>query len=103
MLASSPGSLGPRTWAEASRERDPQRVAPGRDALDQVVRPARFKAAHPEVVVGDGGFGTMQARIPEPDGEIVTTRYTLRSCSTSSTSCSPRPLLRKDSPDDGHR
>jgi hypothetical protein len=30
------------------------------------------------VVVGDGGFGTMQARIPEPGGETVITRYTLR-------------------------
>ena len=48
------------------------------DELDQVVRLARFKAAHPDVVVGDGGFGTMQARIPEPDGETVITRYTLR-------------------------
>ncbi len=28
--------------------------------------------------MGDGGFGTMQARIPRPDGEIVITRYTLR-------------------------
>lgn len=53
-------------------------LRPGRDALDQVVRLARFKAAHPEVVASAGGFGTMQARIPEPDGEIVITRYTLR-------------------------
>ena len=47
------------------------------DELDQVVRLARFKAAHPDVIIGDGGFGTMQARIPRPDGEIVITRYTL--------------------------
>lgn len=47
------------------------------DELDQVVRLARFKAAHPDVIVGDGGFGTLQARIPKPDGEIVITRYTL--------------------------
>ena len=53
-------------------------LRPGRDELDQVVRLARFKAAHPDVIVGDGGFGTMQARIPEPDGETVITRYTLR-------------------------
>ena len=33
---------------------------------------------HPEVIIGDGGFGTLQARLPEPDGETVTTRYTLR-------------------------
>jgi hypothetical protein len=30
------------------------------------------------VIIGDGGFGTMQARIPEPTGETVITRYTLR-------------------------
>ena len=52
------------------------RLAP--DELDQIVRLARFKAAHPDVIVGDGGFGTVQARIPKPDGEIVITRYTLR-------------------------
>jgi hypothetical protein len=46
--------------------------------LDQLLRLARFRAAHPEVIIGDGGFGTFQARIPEPDGETVITRYTLR-------------------------
>ena len=45
---------------------------------DQLLRLATFRAAHPEVIVGDGGFGTVQARIPEPDGETVITRYTLR-------------------------
>jgi hypothetical protein len=30
------------------------------------------------VIIGDGGFSTVQARIPEPDGETVITRYTLR-------------------------
>jgi hypothetical protein len=45
---------------------------------DQLLRLARFKAAHPEVIIGDGGFGTLQGRIPEPDGETVITRYTLR-------------------------
>jgi hypothetical protein len=43
-----------------------------------VARLARFRERHPDVIVGDGGFGTMQARIPKPDGEIVVTRYTLR-------------------------
>jgi len=33
--------------------------------------------AHPEVIIGDGGFGTMQALLPEPDGETVITRYML--------------------------
>lgn len=46
--------------------------------LNQAVRLARFRAAHPEVIVGDGGFGTMQARIPAANGETVVTRYTLR-------------------------
>ena len=35
---------------------------------DQLLRLARFRVAHPEVIIGDGGFGTVQARIPEPDG-----------------------------------
>jgi hypothetical protein len=30
------------------------------------------------VIIGDGGFGTVQARIPEPNGETVITRHTLR-------------------------
>jgi hypothetical protein len=45
---------------------------------DQILRLARFRAAHPEVIIGDGGFGTLQARLPQADGETVTTRYTLR-------------------------
>lgn len=45
---------------------------------DQLLRLAGFRAAHPEVIIGDGGFGTLQARIREPDGETVITRYTLR-------------------------
>ena len=53
-------------------------LRPALDELDQVVRLQRFKAAHPDVIVGDGGFGTMQARIPEPGGETVITRYSLR-------------------------
>ena len=44
----------------------------------ELFRLAAFRAAHPDVVIGDGGFGTWQARIPGPDGETVTTRYTLR-------------------------
>jgi hypothetical protein len=47
------------------------------DEVDQVVRLARFRAAHPDVIIGDGGFGTWQARIPEPSGETVITRYLL--------------------------
>lgn len=43
---------------------------------DQLLRLVRYRAAHPEVIIGDGGFGTVQARLP--DGETVITRYTLR-------------------------
>jgi hypothetical protein len=43
-----------------------------------VFRLAAFRAAHPHVIIGPGGFGTWQARIPEPNGETVATRYTLR-------------------------
>ena len=32
----------------------------------------------PDIVIGDGGFGTIQARIPKPGGEIIITRYPLR-------------------------
>jgi hypothetical protein len=59
-----------------SRIRSGLRLLP--DELDQAVRVARFRAVYPDVIVGDGGFGTVQARIPKPDGEIVITRYTLR-------------------------
>jgi hypothetical protein len=45
---------------------------------DQVPRLQRYRAAHPGVIIGTGGFGTWQARIPEPDGETVAVRYTLR-------------------------
>jgi hypothetical protein len=45
---------------------------------DQVLRLGRFRTEHPDVIIGDGGFGTWQARIPESHGETVITRYTLR-------------------------
>lgn len=48
------------------------------DEPDQVPRLRDFRAAHPDVIIGPGGFGTWQARIPEPIGETVATRYTLR-------------------------
>ena len=48
------------------------------DEPDQVPRLARFRQEHPGVIIGEGGFGTWQARIPEPNGEIVATRHTLR-------------------------
>ncbi len=49
-----------------------------REEPGQVLRLQRFRAAHPEVVIGDFGFGVWQARIPKPDGEHVISRYTLR-------------------------
>lgn len=48
------------------------------DEPDQVLRLIRFRQDHPDVIIGDGGFGTWQARIPEPHGETVVTRYILR-------------------------
>ncbi len=48
------------------------------DEPDQVLRLARFRQDHPDVVIGDAGFGAWEARIPEPAGETVTVRYTLR-------------------------
>jgi len=49
-----------------------------RHELDQVPRLQAFRAAHPEVIIGDWGFGVWQARIPKPNGEHVIGRYTLR-------------------------
>ena len=43
-----------------------------------MLRLTRFRAEHPDVIIGTGEFGTWEARIPEPAGETVTTRYTLR-------------------------
>jgi hypothetical protein len=45
---------------------------------DQARRLAAFRAAHPHVIIGSFSFGTWQARIPEDNGETITTRYTLR-------------------------
>jgi len=44
---------------------------------DQVLRLAAFREEHPGVMVG-AGRGWWQAVIPEPSGERVVTRYTLR-------------------------
>lgn len=52
-------------------------MRPTLDEFGQVLRLQAFRAAHPEVIIGDGGFGTVQARIPQPAGEIVITRYQL--------------------------
>jgi hypothetical protein len=48
-----------------------------REEPDQVFRLQAFRVVHPEVIIGDGGFGVWQARIPEPDGEHVISRHTL--------------------------
>jgi hypothetical protein len=48
------------------------------DEPDQVPRLQEFRVAHPEVIIGEGEFGTWQARIPEPNGETVMTRQLLR-------------------------
>ncbi|MGH3187264.1 MAG: hypothetical protein ACRDPY_31055 [Streptosporangiaceae bacterium] len=50
-----------------------------RDGIDaeQVPRLTAFRAEHPGVLIGGGGFGTWQALIPETNGEMVVVRYTL--------------------------
>jgi hypothetical protein len=48
------------------------------DEPDQVPRLQAFRAKHPDVIIGTDEFGNWQARIPEPNGETVTTRYTLQ-------------------------
>lgn len=55
----------------------PLRVVPAED-YGQAVRLAEFRVRHPDVIIGDLGFGAWQARIPEPDGETVVTRYALK-------------------------
>lgn len=52
------------------------RLAP--DELDQVPRLQAFRAAHPDVVIREGEFGTWHGQIPEPDGETTAVRHTLR-------------------------
>ena len=51
------------------------RIVP--DELDQLARLARFRVAHPAVVIGTAEFETWQARIPEPDGETIIVRHRL--------------------------
>jgi hypothetical protein len=47
------------------------------DEPDQVPRLARFRDQHSGVLIREG-TGYWQAQIPEPAGEMVITRYTLR-------------------------
>jgi hypothetical protein len=49
-----------------------------REEPEQVLRLQAFRGSHPEVIIGDLGFGVWQARIPEPDGERIISRYVLR-------------------------
>lgn len=63
--------IGGRSWLSRGLMR------PTPDEFGQVLRLQAFRVAHPEVIIGDGGFGTVQARIPQPAGEIVITRYRL--------------------------
>ena len=42
-----------------------------------MMRLARYRAEHPAVIIGEGEFGTWQARIPEPDGETIIVRHRL--------------------------
>jgi hypothetical protein len=49
----------------------------GAEDPSQLLRLQLFRRQHPDVIIGDGGFGTIQARIPEFNGEMVVTRYRL--------------------------
>jgi len=51
------------------------RAVPGEP--EQVPRLHQLRHDHPDVAIV-AGTGWWQARIPEPDGELVITRYTLR-------------------------
>ena len=61
-----------------ARRDEPACAAAGPRGADQVLRLQAFRAVHPEVIIGDFGFGVWQARIPEPDGERIISRYALR-------------------------
>jgi hypothetical protein len=64
------------SWDHAGVSRGALRLV--REEPGQVLRLQAFRAAHPEVIIGDFGFGVWQARIPMPQGEHVISRYTLR-------------------------
>jgi hypothetical protein len=42
-----------------------------------MIRLAVFRAANPDVVIGDLGFRVWQARIPVPHGEVVVSAHVL--------------------------
>ena len=73
-----------------------------REEPDEVLRLQAFRAAHPEVIIGDGGFGVWQARVPEPNGEHVISRYTLRELLDKLDELTPSerqgPTLPRDAP-----
>jgi len=60
--------LTPRSWPALSLLRDEP---------DQAPRLAIFRDQHPGVLIREG-IGYWQAQIPEPTGETVITRYTMR-------------------------
>jgi hypothetical protein len=45
---------------------------------EQSARLAAYRVAYPIVVIQPGQFATWEARIPEPAGETVVVRHTLR-------------------------
>jgi hypothetical protein len=45
-----------------------------REEPDQVLRLQEFRVVHPQVIIGDLGFGVWQACIPEPHGKHVISR-----------------------------
>ena len=58
-------------------------IAP--DEPDQVLRLGRFREEHLDVIIGDGGFGTWQARIPELTARRSSPGTPSASSSTNST------------------
>ena len=53
-------------------------VTAGGDDFDQISRKRSFQAPHPEIFIGLIASATLQARIPEEDGETIITRWYLR-------------------------
>jgi hypothetical protein len=52
------------------------RLVPGEP--DQAARLAAYRVTYPVVVIAPGQFGTWEALIPEPAGQTVIVRHTLR-------------------------
>lgn len=64
--------------SRGGRSAEPRWLRLAAGELDQALRLAAFRAAHPGVRIRRGEFGTWEAVIPQHQGETFTAQYTLR-------------------------